>query len=202
MAKSAVYVPPYQGLRVLIDVDNVLAATNRHIQSRCRAILGHEVKFTWYHEDNGRDNETLQLIKAAPGFWRAVPQMESAHSLLTNLRTLGFDIHLVTGIPHTTNEMAYGDKLSWIWSHWLDQFKIHLSDDRSVISADILVDDSSDFVPVWKDKNPNGLVLMPEYDYNSELRAQSHDWLMSYKNSSFDSQWPTILGWLREKLAR
>lgn len=106
-----------------------------------------------------------QLIKAKPGWWRNLPMLQVGDQIVHVLRQLGYEIHIASRGP-ADHPHAWSEKVDWVRARMPFVKAIHITEDKSLIWGDILVDDWPQYCSRWKERNPNGVVIMPAYDYN------------------------------------
>lgn len=170
-------------IRILCDIDNVLANTDFVIKEKVCDITGEEPYTSWHSDQNTElMNEVIAIVKYQPNFWRNIPGLTSGFTLLKFLsKHRNLSIEFVSGIPTKTGIDILNQKNDWVRRN-CSQFSniLHLSNDRSRIYADVLIDDGVDFIKAWKKNHPKGLVIMPRYDHNRELWEERHEWLKTY----------------------
>jgi len=106
-----------------------------------------------------------QLIKSKPGWWRSLPMLQVGDQIVNVLQQLGYEIQIATRGP-ANHTQAWSEKIEWARDRMPFVKAVHVTEDKSSIQGDILVDDWPSYCDKWQAKNPNGLVIMPAYDYN------------------------------------
>lgn len=106
-----------------------------------------------------------QLIKSKPGWWRSLKVMPVGVEIMLALSQLGYDIHIASRGPKL-HPQAWTEKLEWVKANVPLAKAVHLTEDKSRLNADILVDDWPSYCDDWQMANPDGLVIMPAHDYN------------------------------------
>jgi 5'(3')-deoxyribonucleotidase len=113
--------------------------------------------------------ERCQLIKSRPGWWKNLPLLQAGDEIVCVLQQLGYEIHIATRGP-TGHPQAWTEKFEWVKSRMPFVKAIHITEDKSVLRGDVLIDDWPSYCDSWAQRNPNGLVVMPAHDYNTHCK--------------------------------
>lgn len=113
----------------------------------------------------GRRNALLR----APGFWRSLAPRAAGLSLLAMLRDSGYGVTVLTKGPCDAPHV-WVDKVAWCREH-LPGVPVIVTDDKSLIGGDVLVDDWPPYVEKWQRSWPTGLAIMPAQPWNVHVAA-------------------------------
>lgn len=187
---------------VLFDVDNVLADTDVTVKRYCEDIFEISPVHSWHSDANSMQmNDAIAMVKYQPNFWRHLPMIRSGFTLLYEMKSLGYNIQLVSGIPTKIGVDILNQKLDWIRYNLNPKIRVHFTNDRSVIRADVLVDDSPEFATAWKEKNPKGIVLMPHCEHNADMVLNGREWLLGYSRHITKVGLKHTAQWVKDNIA-
>jgi 5'(3')-deoxyribonucleotidase len=167
----------------LIDVDGVLANIHGSLAEQMDCSFVH----TWNSPQNSDEaNNQLNHIKSRQSFWEEVPRIQTGFEIVSLVKSHGYEVHFVSGIPKCGGRALVG-KLNWI-NRAFPGYPFHLTQDRSILKAHLLVDDGPDFVKPFMQKNPGTKVLMPQWDYNQEFLKSfaTTEMIIGYDRNHFD----------------
>lgn len=156
----------------LVDMDGTVADYDGAMESAySKLILPGELDYRGACATYGRMTlpdpiwARCQLIKSRPGWWRNLPVLQVGDQIVLILRQLGYEIHIATRGPKD-HPHAWSEKVEWVRQRMPFVKAIHVTEDKSAIRGDILVDDWPSYCDKWQARNPDRLVVMPAYDYN------------------------------------
>lgn len=162
-------------LRIAIDQDQVLADLN----SKWLRVYNEEWNDNLCHHDITDWNISaftkpqcgvkMYEIIERPGFYSDLDIIAGAGRGVRELKAMGCDITVVSASPMT----AYTDKHIWLNKHFPEIDNIIFAQDKSWISADVMIDDGTHNLETF-----NGYKLLYDMPYNkSEHRfARMKDW--------------------------
>ncbi len=156
----------------LVDMDGTVADYDGAMESSYnRLILPGELTYRAACAAYGRMTlpdplwERCQLIKSRHGWWRDMPMLQVGDQIVCVLRRLGYEVQIATRGPKD-HPRAWAEKVQWVRKHMPVGTVVHVTEDKSMLRSDVLVDDWPSYCDKWKAKNPDGLVIMPAHDYN------------------------------------
>lgn len=109
--------------------------------------------------------ERERLVRSAPGFYRNLKPLPLGFFVKEVLSDLGYALHVATKAPRHNTAIACMEKVLWC-EEYLPGIPVTLSGDKSILMADILVDDWPGYIGPWLYSNPRGLVIMPSWHWN------------------------------------
>ena len=137
-------------MRVLVDMDGVLADFEREFLSRWRArhpdkpYVPVDARTSFYILDQyPRALEPLiKEIQYEPGFIRGLPPIPRAIEALEAMGKAGLEVFICSS-PFTRYENCVREKYAWVDAHldreWIP--RVILSKDKTLIKGDVLIDD-------------------------------------------------------------
>jgi len=137
-------------MRILIDMDGVIADFDREFLQRWRdrhptkSYIPLEERTTFYVKDQYPDElkPSVVQILLEPGFFRDMVPVSGAKDALYEMEKLGVDVFICSS-PLTTYNNSVLEKYEWVernlGSPWIK--KIILTKDKTIVRADILIDD-------------------------------------------------------------
>jgi hypothetical protein len=87
--------------------------------------------------------------------------------LVDLLIELEFDTFVFTKGPRD-NANAWAEKFAWCRLH-VPQLKVIVSEDKSVVHGDVLVEDWLPYIVQWRQRWPNGFVIVPAQPWNADI---------------------------------
>lgn len=146
---------PTRDLRVLVDMDGVIADFESHLEKVIREnhpdipCIALQDRTTFYAADQyyqiGGDElkKKVSDIINSPGFYRNIPPMENAIDAVKELSGMdGVEIFFCTSHNSGSNYSA-SEKLDWIAEYFGQDWtkRVILSQDKTLIIGDLLIDD-------------------------------------------------------------
>jgi 5'(3')-deoxyribonucleotidase len=155
----------------LVDLDGTLCDCREAILERFVELRG--------PNDNPEDELTAEppphilarrrIIMSTPGFWRNLKPIPTGLRLASLLVELEFDTHVFTKGP-SDNPSAWAEKFEWCRLH-VPELKVIVSEDKSVVHGDVLVEDWPPYISQWRRRCPNGFVIIPAQPWNVDAEA-------------------------------
>ena len=108
-----------------------------------------------------------RLAMETPGFWRTLPKNVLGFELLGLLREGGFELHILSKGPREVPQI-WADKVYWCRTN-VPGVPITITDDKSLVYGNILVDDWYPYVHHWQQRWPDGLGILPAHPWNDEI---------------------------------
>ncbi len=143
--------------RIAIDMDDVMAATGKKILKTYNHIIG--TAFTEQHFENKAyfeifEEKNYHKIREEifkPGFFRDVEVMTDAVEVVQKLHER-FDVFIVSAATEFPNSLK--DKMDWLEEHFpfISWRNIVLCGDKSIVSADYMIDDHEKNLKTFKGK--------------------------------------------------
>ena len=110
----------------------------------------------------------MGLIRRVPGWWRHLPRIEANLELVHVMRSLAYDIHVLTKGPWKSSQ-AWAEKVDWCREH-LPWASLHISEDKGLVYGKVLMDDWPPYIQRWLTWRPRGLVIMPSHPWNEHFQ--------------------------------
>ena len=156
----------------LVDLDGTLADCGSAIAERLAALR--------LPDDSPEDElkseppphilARQQQIMATPGFWRDLRPIPSGLRLVEVLIELDFETFIFTKGPSDISN-AWAEKFDWCRVH-VPELKVIVSEDKSVVQGDVLVEDWPPYIDQWRHRWPNGFVIIPAQPWNADSNSQ------------------------------
>jgi hypothetical protein len=129
-------------VRILVDLDNVLADFVQHVLEHFAA-----------HPDDIPTDDLWVMVESVPNFWLTMPLKYRAHDLWDFVQP--YNPVILTGCPKSHYEVAAAQKVTWVKQKFGEQVTVItcLSRDKQkylLDPADILIDDFSSNVKRWR----------------------------------------------------
>ena len=156
----------------LVDMDGTLVDYDGGMSKDYAKLMGpHDLSYENACDTYGRMSlpdhlwNRCQVIKSVPGWWENLPKLKAGFEIAEVLIQLGYEIQVASRGP-TGHPQAWAEKVRWVQKNAPFVTKTHITEDKSRLSADLLVDDWYDYCTRWLANNPNKLVIMPAHSYN------------------------------------
>ncbi len=170
---------------ILCDMDSVLVDMLPTWLAKYNARTGEGVvveDITHWKVDNFVKNpKLLNEILASDGFFRELSPMRGAKQYFNQLLEDGHDVKIVTQ-PSRKSPSCVWDKRLWMEQYFpnFPTHKMHFCHEKDSVRGDVFIDDNSEHISMWMDRNPNGVTITTAYPYNIDSRA--HHRLESWKD--------------------
>ena len=102
-----------------------------------------------------------------PGFWQTLPKNVLGFQLLDLLRDVGFQLHILSKGPRDAPQV-WADKVSWCRAN-VPEVPVTITDDKSLVYGNILVDDWHPYVLHWQRRWPDSLGILPAHHWNAGI---------------------------------
>jgi 5'-nucleotidase len=150
----------------LIDLGDTLCDCNRAINEK----FG-DLNESTRDEPLTFSPETLErrrrLVMETPGFWRTLPKNVLGFELLGLLRESGFELQILSKGPREVPQV-WADKVYWCRTNVPD-LPVTITDDKSQVFGNVLVDDWYPYVLRWQQRWPDGLGILPAHPWNGDI---------------------------------
>jgi 5'-nucleotidase len=150
-------------MRVLVDMDSVLADFETGFLALWRAtypdrpFLPLEERRIFYLEDEypPEDRDRVQAIFRGAGFFRNLPPVPGGAAALAEMEARGLEVFICT-TPMIHYQNCVLEKYEWVEAHlgpaWTE--RLILTRDKTLVRADILIDDRPEIAgvetPTWE----------------------------------------------------
>lgn len=121
----------------------------------------------------------MHLIKCRGSWWEDLPILPVGMKIVDCLKSLGFNIHILTQGPKSNPE-AWSHKAKWVMKY-LPEIPITITRDKSLVYGKVLVDDWPEYVTSWLEFRPRGQVIMPVQKWNEGF---SHPSVLRYNGEN------------------
>lgn len=169
----------------LFDMDGTLADYERRMRRDLRRIRAPgDPDFALHDHSAPRYfGARLDLVKAQPGWWLALPRLPLGFDLLALAREAGYQIEVLTMGPHNTPS-AWMEKVQWAHRHVGADVKVTVTEDKNLSHGAVLVDDTPQTLLGWLARHPSGRGIAPAQPVNEGLR---HPRAVRYDGSNPDA---------------
>jgi hypothetical protein len=106
-------------------------------------------------------------VLTTPGFWSRLQPRAAGFSLLELLQEAGFHAFVLTKGPRDAPQV-WADKVAWCRRHVPD-LPVIVTDDKSPVRGNVLVDDWLPYVDSWQQSWPSSLVIVPAQPWNAQM---------------------------------
>jgi 5'-nucleotidase len=120
--------------------------------------------------DDVSDQQQRKLLLSTPGFWSSLAPRAAGFSLLALLRNAGYQVNVLTKGPRDAPQ-TWADKVAWCRKH-LPGVPVIVTDDKTPVCGDVLVDDWLPYVERWQRRWPEALVIVPAQPWNAQMAIQ------------------------------
>jgi len=177
-------VDQYGKLVALVDLDGTIADCSKSLRKHLKKLRG--------PNDDSSDEDKLEpppyilarqrLIMSTPGFWLDLEPIPSGLQLIDLLYELNFDTHVFTKGPKV-NSNAWAEKVEWCRAYVPD-VKVIIADDKSLVSAEVLVEDWLPHIVQWRRRFPSGFVIIPTQSWNIETDVERLEKALRYDGTN------------------
>jgi 5'-nucleotidase len=178
----------------LIDLDGTVADYSGALSREMRAIQHpDEEPYADRYEEATKRTELphvearRKMIQRVPGFWRNLEGLPLGFDIVDDLRTTGFQLHVLTKGPHS-NAGAWGEKLEWSRKNLPDAV-VTVTGDKSIVYGRVLADDYPPYFLEWLKKRPRGLVVCVAHPWNEAFKkggSAEHSNVVRYDGTNRD----------------
>lgn len=162
-------------MRLLIDLDGVLANTTENWLAHYRAISGDNLQPRQLKEyDFGKHAKYPDLVWKALAtgdvFRKALPYEQAVKGM--RFLTAHNDVYIVT-YSHESVLDGHRQKLDWVAHHLgLGEDRVVFTRHKHLVQGDVLVEDAPHNVRAWLDAHPGGRAFLIDQTYN---RGYNHE---------------------------
>lgn len=118
--------------------------------------------------DAASQEQRRRQLLATPGFWSSLTPRAAGLGLLGLLRDAGYRITVLTKGPSDAPQV-WADKVAWCRRH-LAGVPVIVTDDKTPVCGDILVDDWLPYVDRWQRRWPEALAIVPAQPWNAGMQ--------------------------------
>ncbi len=172
----------------LVDLDGTLADFDGAMAEKLAALRspGEDPVLEAYGKEKHPWLEARRdLIKSQPGFWKNLPRITDGFAVLSVIREIGFEIHILTKGPAKTTS-AWTEKVEWSQAHVPDA-AITVTFDKGLVYGRVLFDDWPPYIERWLAWRPRGFVIMLDHPWNQGFE---HPNVFRYKRLNDRHQGP------------
>lgn len=165
----------------LFDMDGSLCDYTGKLEQDMRKIMSPDEKYdNIFDESKPWLKKRMDLIKSQPDWWTDLKPIDSSIVLYEELKSMGFDIEILTKGP-LNNRRAWMEKGLWI-DKWLGtHVPINIvGKDKSKFYGHVLVEDYPKFLLDWLSHRPRGLGVLID---NVQNRDFCHPNVVRYDGS-------------------
>jgi hypothetical protein len=112
-----------------------------------------------------------RLVMGQPGFWCDLPRLPLGFELLEMVQQAGLDVFITTKGPSDAPQV-WADKVTWCRRH-IPGLPVVVTEDKSVVYGDLLVDDWFPYVEAWQRRWSAGHAVLPAQPWNTDIRESS-----------------------------
>lgn len=180
----------------LVDMDGTIADYEKAIKTDMAYISSPEDDaFCLYSEHHPKYlKNRMDIIKRQPGWWRNIAPIPAGFFVLSMMRQIGFDTHILTKGPSSKSH-AWAEKVDWVRKH-IGDIPITITEDKGLVYGRVLFDDYPGYVMRWLKWRPRGIVVMMKNQGNEKF---SHDRVIKIDPETFTKDADRVAE-VREKL--
>lgn len=125
-----------------------------------------------YHGQLTKDlqggTRTSAEMRSRPGWWENLPVIDLGMKTVELLHQMGYSLMVLSKGPYHDSQ-AWSEKVRWCRSHFPAEWgvKVTLTEDKSLVYGQILVDDWPPYGIAWLERRPRGLLMVPASEWNS-----------------------------------
>lgn len=156
----------------LFDMDDTLCDYIGQLKRDLLEFYSPEIveKVDLYHGRTAREvREKIREIRAREGWWRSLIPLGSGMELWDFMKSLGFENHILTKGPYN-DDNAWKEKKQWKDFYLREAKNFTITEDKSGMRGDVLVDDFPLYVTNWLKRNENSVAILPVQPYNLDYR--------------------------------
>ena len=154
----------------LVDMDGTLVDYDGAMKASLEALRG-PTEDVWEGPRQTEPDHIFnrqQLIKADSEWWRKLNKFQLGWDILDVLRSLDFDIMILTQGPRK-NSNAWKGKLEWCLEN-LPDVDVDITRQKGGRYGRVLVDDFPPYIEQWLKHRPRGLVVIPAHPWNEDFK--------------------------------
>jgi 5'(3')-deoxyribonucleotidase len=162
---------------MLWDMDGCLADYDEAMERYLAELRSPEETWTGraHNVANESDSEWMKnriaLVRRRPGFWRDLKSLAAGEELREAAAQFGFENHVLTKGPSKAVN-AWSEKAEWC-AKYVPDFHIHMSQKKSLVYGEVLVDDWPGYFMPWLEVRPRGLVIAPKWPWNEDAEHKN-----------------------------
>ena len=175
----------------LIDMDGTLVDFFGVLEEDLRAMCAPTEEFVMplFDDKVAWLENRVKTIVNQTGWWTRVRKNKLGWDIFEVVQELGFRIEVLTKGPDDSPN-AWTEKWQWCKDNIKCKHGVTVTEDKSLVFGDVLIDDYHVYVAKWLDRHEDGVAIMPDNCY--------HKPLVGYPNVVFYDG--TNLNEVREKL--
>lgn len=160
-------------MRVLIDIDGICADLLGGFIRVARHNLGMEglsvEKVTDFDLSTVVPRTVVDSVFSWPQFFLSLDPLPGARWAIERIAERGHEVVLIT---RPSDPESARDKLEWVENHLgLDHTRCFIGGDRTMVDADVLIDDRPENVKAWLRARPQAKAATIGWPYNLELEG-------------------------------
>lgn len=161
----------------LFDMDDTLCDyTGRLLRDLkdIKSIYEPEVTLEQIHECYDYIEARRHMITSQLGWFKNLPVYNPGMEILSMCYSLGYNIGILTKGPQRKYN-AWNEKVEWVHNNINPEVieGVTICHDKSLVYADVLVDDWPGYVEEWLKYRPRGLVIMPWHKHNKDFKHKN-----------------------------
>lgn len=170
----------------LFDMDDTLCDYTGQLLKdlkKIRSIYEPEVTLEQIRECYDYIEQRRHMITNQLGWFKNLPCYKPGREIMVLCAQIGYDIGILTKGPQRKYN-AWSEKVEWIHNNiGKDNIDgVTVCHDKSLVYADVLVDDWPGYVEEWLKFRPRGLVIMPYHEHNKDFK---HDNVIHFKSDMY-----------------
>lgn len=180
----------------LIDLDGTVADYDGSLRTKMELIRDPEREPPYVGRAAAHEEEPAwierrrKLIQSQPGFWRDLTPIPEGLAIVSIMREIGYNLHVLTKGPSSTNS-AWTEKKDWCDKH-LPDAAVTVGMDKSMMYGRVLFDDYPPYFLPWLEHRPRGVVICLAHSWNAEyargeLTHATHPRVFRYDGSNVDT---------------
>lgn len=191
-------------MRILIDVDQVLAATLQKLLPVANEMTGRDFKLEQMTEWNlfksmNLDAETtkaLWAIMGSRGWCESLEVLPGAQEGVEELRRLG-TVHFVTSPVHSSETWVH-ERTHWLKKHFNASYDdVTHTSAKHFVAGDFLIDDKVSTLKKWAACHPDGIAIkflapgnrLDAWDHEAHNWFDCEVYVTHRKSNDFNREW-------------
>lgn len=171
----------------LADYDSAMTEAMRSVQDPSEAPYGSRYEPDGTRKEIPHVEARRRLIQRQPGFWRGLKPLALGFDVVKELRSLGFELHVLTKGPALVFS-AWSEKVEWSQTHISDAV-VTITGEKSLVYGRVLVDDYPPYFEKWLNVRPRGLVVCVAQSWNEHFGRggrSEHPNVVRYDGTNLD----------------